>query len=112
MQKKCPKRHSGGINEITKNNLCDTTQCDQTNLHWKHNIEDMQSDYDNYGEDYSLYLLDEIRVFSERSKEYEWMEKLNSHIRGSGYNYKDRAMVERKKKLPLKAGVPTVRKEG
>jgi len=78
----------------------------------KHNIEDMQSDYDNYGEDYSLYLLDEIKVFSERSKEYEWMEKLNSHIRGSGYNYKDRAMVERKKKLPLKAGVPTVRKEG
>lgn len=78
----------------------------------KHNIEDMQSDYDNYGEDYSLYLLDEIKVFSERSKEYEWMEKLNSHIRGSGYNYKDRAMVERKKKLPLKEGVPTVRKEG
>ena len=77
----------------------------------KHNIEDMQSDYDNYGEDYSLYLLDEIKVFSERNKEYEWMKKLNTHTRGNGYNYKDRVMVERKKKLPLKTGIPTVRKE-
>lgn len=44
-------------------------------------------------------------------KEYEWMKKLNTHTRGNGYNYKDRVMVERKKKLPLKTGIPTVRKE-
>lgn len=72
----------------------------------QHSIEDMQRDYDDFGEDYSLYLLDEIKVFSERRKEYEWMTKLKSYTRGRGYNYKDKAVIAREK-LPLKSGIPT-----
>ena len=72
----------------------------------QHSIEDMQRDYDDFGEDYSLYLLDEIKVFSERRKEYEWMTKLKSYIRGRGYNYKDKAVIPRES-LPLKSGIPT-----
>lgn len=72
----------------------------------QHSIEDMQRDYDDFGEDYSLYLLDEIKVSSERRKEYEWMNKLKSYIRGIGYNYKNKAVIPREK-LPLKSGIPT-----
>lgn len=74
----------------------------------QHSIEDMQRDYDDFGEDYSLYLLDEIKVFSERRKEYEWTAKLKSCIRGRGYNYKDKAAISREK-IPLKAGMPIIR---
>lgn len=74
----------------------------------QHSIEDMQRDCDDFGENYSLYLLDEIKAFSERRKEYEWMAKLKSHIRGRGYNYKDKAAIPREK-LPLKAGMPTIK---
>lgn len=74
----------------------------------KHNVEDMQSDFDEYGEDYSLFVLDEIKEFSERTKEYEWMGRLKSNIRGIGYNYKDLAKTF-KKPLPLKSGIPQTR---
>lgn len=74
----------------------------------KHNVEDMQSDFNEYGEDYSLFILDEIKEFSERRKEYEWMGKLKSNIRGIGYNYKDNAKPF-KKPLPLKSGIPQTR---
>ncbi len=55
-----------------------------------HPVEDMQTDYDLYGEDYTLSILDEIYSFDDREREYEWMEKLKSNIRGCGYNYKDK----------------------
>lgn len=74
----------------------------------KHNVEDMQSDFNEYGEDYSLFILDEIKEFSERRKEYEWMGKLKSNIRGIGYNYKDNAKPF-KKPLTLKSGIPQTR---
>ena len=74
----------------------------------EHKVEDMQDDFNEYGEDFSLFLLEEIVSYSERSKEYEWMTKLKSHIRGKGYNYKDGAMVTKRNKLPLKSGIPSV----
>ena len=74
----------------------------------KHVIEDMQRDFDKYGENYSLFILEEINTYAEKNKEYEWMAKLKSHIRGVGYNYKDRVKFSKSNKhiLPLKSGVP------
>lgn len=55
----------------------------------RHIVEDMQADFDKYGDDYSFTILDEIASYEERHKEYEWMKKLASYKRGVGYNYKD-----------------------
>lgn len=55
----------------------------------KHPIEDMQKDFDEYGEDYSFLVLDDILEYADKNKEYEWMRKFNSFTRGIGYNYKD-----------------------
>lgn len=54
-----------------------------------HPVEDMQKDYDSFGAKFSLFILDEIVRHEDREKEYVWMKKLNSHIRGVGYNYND-----------------------
>lgn len=56
-----------------------------------HYIEDMQEDFNEHGEDYSVFILDEIKDWHERVKEYEWMAKCSSCVRGIGYNYKDHA---------------------
>ena len=55
----------------------------------KHIVEDMQSDYDKYGEDYTITVLDEITDKEQRKREHELMLSRGSHIRGKGYNYKD-----------------------
>ena len=72
----------------------------------KHRVPDMQRDFDEYGEDYSLFILEELTSHRDRGKEYEWMLKYQSHIRGKGYNYMDRAAATYDKRLPLKAGKP------
>jgi hypothetical protein len=51
-------------------------------------VEDMQADFNAYGEDYTVSIIEEID-YSTRDKEYEWMCFYNSNIRGFGYNYKD-----------------------
>lgn len=56
-----------------------------------HHVGDMQADFREYGDNYSVLILDEIRSYQERSKEYCWMKKYKSFIRGVGYNYKDQA---------------------
>ncbi len=74
----------------------------------KHGVEDMQKDFNDYGEDFSLFILDEINNHNERNKEYEWMKRYQSNIRGKGYNYKDHARhFIQAGKLPLKSGIPT-----
>lgn len=55
-----------------------------------HIVDDMQKDYDEHGEDYTLTILDQIKDESEIEKEYEWMDKYQSFVRGVGYNYKDK----------------------
>jgi hypothetical protein len=54
-----------------------------------HTVEDMQSDFDKYGEDYTISVLEEITDFEKRHREYDLMEEHKSYIRGEGYNYKD-----------------------
>ncbi len=58
----------------------------------EHKVEDMQADFDKYGEDYTFTIVDVIDRYEDRVKEYEWMKKYQSHIRGIGYNYKDSAL--------------------
>lgn len=78
----------------------------------KHNVEDMQADFDKYGEDFSLFILDEITSFTDRTVEYDWMKKYQSHIRGKGYNYKDRAVTKRRQGMePWMPGLPELPKE-
>ena len=73
----------------------------------KHPVEDMQEDFDLYGEDFSLYVLEEITSYDDRLKEYEWMRKYDTMQRGIGYNYKDHVngSVSRLE-VPLKDGMP------
>lgn len=71
-----------------------------------HPVEDMQSDFDKYGEDYSLYILDEIKSFTDRSKERKWMTELKTYQRDKGYNYKDRSFQNVTTIVPYKKGIP------
>ena len=66
-----------------------------------HPVEDMQEDFDKYGEDYTFTILEVITDCNDCDKEYEWMEKYQSHIRGIGYNYKDR-IFRQKHNLAIK----------
>lgn len=61
-----------------------------------HMVADMQADYNLYGDDYTITYLEVITNFEDRYHEYEWMKKLNSNIRGSGYNYNDRVFTRKK----------------
>jgi len=61
-------------------------------------VEDMQADFDKYGERFTLSILDEVRVWGDRVKEKEWQRRLNTQDRRCGYNYKD-------PNIPDKAGI-------
>lgn len=63
----------------------------------KHPVEDMQKDFDEYGEDYTVKVIDVINSFNESCKEREWMEKFQSWVRGIGYNYKDPSAPDNRK---------------
>ena len=69
-----------------------------------HPVGDMQQDFNTYGEDYSFELLEVITTYKDGMHEYDWMEKYNSHIRGSGYNYKDYANRKRARKTKSSRG--------
>lgn len=64
----------------------------------RHPVEDMQEDFDKYGEDFTLTVLDHISSIEEKDKEYEWMDKNQSYVRGVGYNYKDKKWCAEDKK--------------
>ncbi len=51
----------------------------------KHPVEDMQKDFDIYGENYIFEIFEE----TDHKFEYRLMDRYNSRIRGIGYNYKD-----------------------
>jgi group I intron endonuclease len=63
----------------------------------KHNVADMQADFNEYGENFSFFVLDEIECYEDRVKEYEWMRKLETNVRGKGYNYKDMVFTKESK---------------
>ena len=73
----------------------------------RHPVEDMQADFDRYGEDFSLTVLDHIATESDRDKEYDWMKKNQSYIRGIGYNYNDRKWLS----VDKEAEEPIVKRE-
>jgi group I intron endonuclease len=56
----------------------------------KHSVEDMQADYDLYGDKFTISILEEIKIYGDRKREYELIESHQSFIRGNGYNYNDR----------------------
>ena len=57
--------------------------------HGNHSVKDMQADYDEYGDHFSFFVVDEIPTIREKSKEYSWMQKLKTLDRQHGYNYQD-----------------------
>lgn len=54
-----------------------------------HPVEDMQADYDRFGEKYSYAIIGKINDKSEDHKEYDCMMEFHSHLQSQGYNYKD-----------------------
>ena len=63
----------------------------------KHPVEDMQKDFDEYGDNFTFLILGTISEFENRDREYEFMMFLESHVRGKGYNYKDHVNFEKRK---------------
>lgn len=61
-------------------------------------MEDMQKDFNEFGENYTVEILGEIKSREENGKEFEWMEKLQTYNREIGYNYKDQTAPHKKKK--------------
>lgn len=55
----------------------------------KHTNTAMQDDFDKYGEEYSLYVLDTISDIGQKGLEYYWMEKLKTYDPRIGYNGND-----------------------
>ena len=53
----------------------------------KHSVEDMQKDFNEYGEDYTITILGNTE--KNHTLELEMMDKFGSCKRGVGYNYKD-----------------------
>lgn len=54
----------------------------------RHAVEDMQKDFDSYGDNFTISILGEIKNTS-LHLEQDMMEKYQSTIRGIGYNYND-----------------------
>ena len=83
-----------------------------------HIVGDMQKDFDEHGEDFTLTILDTIKDASESEKEFEWMDKYQSFVRGVGYNYQDckrrhasRSGVFRDKDVGIKIDQPLTENE-
>lgn len=70
-----------------------------------HMSANMQKDFNMYGEDYSYFILDTINDHSERVKEYEWIQKLDTTNPDVGYNKKDAFRL--KYEIPFSDGLPT-----
>ena len=71
-----------------------------------HPVEDMQEDFDKYGEDFSLYELGVIDGFENKHLEYSYMTEYESYKRGKGYNYNDPYFAKATIIIPLKQGLP------
>ena len=77
-----------------------------------HPVELMQSDYDNHGENYSFFLLDEITDYFEKAKEREWMCKYKTYDKNYGYNYNDPMFSRRKnREIAFRTDKPTLPEE-
>ena len=73
----------------------------------KHCNKEMQKDYDEYGDDYSVYVLDKIEDGSQKIKEMEWMEKLGTYDVRVGYNHNDPWFRrKRPREVKITEGIP------
>ena len=70
-----------------------------------HVNKELQKDFDSFGENYSLYVLDTIEDWEHRGLEQEWMYKLNTIDFRVGYNGNDPKI--RAEKVPYANGIPT-----
>lgn len=74
-----------------------------------HSNKAMQEDYDRFGCDYSVFILDTIDSFADRNKEFYWMDILSTRDPERGYNQKDASntrSLSRFKEYHLKNGKP------
>ena len=72
----------------------------------KHTNEEMLNDYKVYGrEKFEVYLLEENVPFTERKKEFKYMEEYGTYNKKYGYNYKD-ASKRKKKEVDIIKGLP------
>ena len=55
----------------------------------KHPVEDMQDDFNKFGNHFTVSIIGEINNADENVKEFEAMDEFQSCVRGIGYNYKD-----------------------
>ncbi|MBP5720398.1 MAG: GIY-YIG nuclease family protein [Bacteroidales bacterium] len=67
-----------------------------------HPIENMQRDFYQHGEDYTLYILDTLRDYCDNRKEFMWMDILDTRNQDVGYNYSDHS---KKTSLDLFKGI-------
>jgi hypothetical protein len=72
----------------------------------KHTAPLMQEEYNKYGGIYDVFVLDEVRSFSERFKEYEWMRFYNTQNPEYGYNAQDKGGTSKAGVLPFRSGRP------
>lgn len=75
-----------------------------------HPNELMQSDYNEYGNDYEVFVLEVVEDSYpiKRDAEFKWMDKLNTGDKRIGYNYKDPHFKHSGIELPeIIPGVPT-----
>lgn len=98
------RMYIGKSQDVTKR----THQHLQKLRYGKHPVEDMQSDFDRYGDNFSIFIIGEMDN-SHPYLETETMDKYQSTVRGVGYNYKDphvtNAIRNAKKKRSPKAQI-------
>ena len=74
-----------------------------------HPNELMQSDYNQYGDDYEVFVLEVVENAYpiKRDAEFKWMDKLNTGDQRVGYNYKDHHFKASSIDIPeVSPGVP------
>ncbi len=72
----------------------------------KHTNVEMQRDFDEYGEDYTLFVVDRIADYEHRSLEKEWMEKLRTNDTRIGYNGGDPYFKKKIEVIRFSEGIP------
>lgn len=73
----------------------------------KHPNKDMQRDCEEFGFDYEFFVIDSITGMDDRSKEKEWMDKLNTGNPKVGYNSRDPHFKHSLYEMPeITPGVP------
>ena len=67
----------------------------------------MQKDYDEYGEDYTVFEIEVINTADERDREFYWMDKLHTDDPTIGYNGNDPHFTRCKKiEIEYRQGIP------